>query len=67
MNGFGLEQVLDFSRHASVSTLMVYRDCDECVQGQIAELISAKIERTKSNKLSALFILETHSLQGFGT
>lgn len=39
-NGYGLEEVLDHSRHASVSTLMIYRDRERNVQGQIATLVA---------------------------
>lgn len=46
-NGFGLEEVLDHSRHASVATLMIYRDRERNVQGQIASLISSRLDRTK--------------------
>jgi integrase/recombinase XerC len=42
-NGIGLEEVLDFSRHSrkSLSILMVYRDRERNVQGQLASLVSA--------------------------
>jgi len=40
-HGFGLEEVLDFSRHADVKTLMVYRDRERNVQGRLAELVAA--------------------------
>lgn len=42
MQGMGLEEVLDFSRHArgSVSILMVYRDRHRNVQGRLASLVS---------------------------
>jgi integrase/recombinase XerC len=39
-NGIGLEEVLDHSRHASVSTLMIYRDRERNAQGVIADLVS---------------------------
>lgn len=39
-NGFGLEEVLDFSRHAQVSTLMIYRDRERNVQGAISALLA---------------------------
>jgi integrase/recombinase XerC len=44
INGIGLEEVLDFSRHANVKTLMVYRDRERNVQGQLAELVAGGIE-----------------------
>jgi integrase/recombinase XerC len=42
-NGIGLEEVLDFSRHSrkSLSVLMVYRDRERNVQGQLASLVSS--------------------------
>jgi len=41
-NGIGLEEVLDFSRHSrkSLSILMVYRDRERNVQGQLAALVA---------------------------
>lgn len=41
-NGFGLEEVLDFSRHSrkSIAVLMVYRDRERNVQGQLASLVA---------------------------
>lgn len=42
-NGYGLEEVLDHSRHANVSTLMIYRDRDENLQGKIAELVAGTV------------------------
>ncbi len=48
-NGFGLEEVLDHSRHASVSTLLIYRDRERNVQGEIAGLISSKLDRAHSS------------------
>lgn len=47
-NGFGLEEVLDHSRHTSVTVLLTYRDRERNVQGQIANLISEKLERGRS-------------------
>jgi integrase/recombinase XerC len=38
--GIGLDQVRDFSGHADVSTLMIYRDREEDVQGRIAALVA---------------------------
>lgn len=40
--GIGLDEVLQFSRHANLKTLMIYRDRERDVQGQLAELVSAK-------------------------
>jgi integrase/recombinase XerC len=40
--GIGLEEVLDFSRHKNVSVLMVYRDRERNVQGQLSELITSE-------------------------
>ncbi|MBI5385956.1 MAG: tyrosine-type recombinase/integrase [Verrucomicrobia bacterium] len=44
-NGIGLEEVLDFSRHSrkSISILMVYRDKERDVQGQLASLVAASV------------------------
>jgi integrase/recombinase XerC len=44
-NGIGLEEVLDFSRHSrsSVAILMVYRDRERNIQGQLASSIAAQI------------------------
>ena len=39
-NGIKLEEVLDFSRHKDVKTLMVYRDRERNVQGQLAALVA---------------------------
>lgn len=39
--GYLIEEVRDFSRHADIRTLMVYRDRERDVQGKLAELISA--------------------------
>jgi len=38
--GYGIEEVLDFSRHADLKTLMVYVDRDRDTQGKIASLIA---------------------------
>ena len=35
-----LEEVLDFSGHADVRTLMIYRDRERNVQGKLAALVS---------------------------
>ncbi len=42
--GMGLEEVLDFSRHRDVKVLMVYRDGERDVQGQLATLVAAGVE-----------------------
>ena len=39
-NGMDLEEVLDFSRHANVKTLMIYRDRERNVQGRLAALVA---------------------------
>lgn len=39
-NGMQLEEVRDFSGHADVRTLMVYRDRERNVQGRLAALVS---------------------------
>jgi len=44
-HGIGLEEVLDFSRHKDVKTLMVYRDRDRDVQGKLASLIANEISQ----------------------
>jgi len=43
-NGIGLEEVLDFSRHSrsSVAILMIYRDRERNIQGQLASCIAAE-------------------------
>lgn len=43
-HGLGLEEVCDFSRHHAVTTLMVYRDKDQDLQGQIANLVAGAVE-----------------------
>lgn len=42
-NGIGLEEVLDFSRHSrkSIAILMIYRDRERNVQGQLASIVAA--------------------------
>ncbi len=40
----GLEEVLDFSRHRDVKVLMVYRDRERDVQGQLAALVASAVE-----------------------
>lgn len=43
-NGIGLEEVLDFSRHSrsSIAVLMIYRDRERNIQGQLSTLIAAE-------------------------
>jgi len=41
--GIDLEEVCDFSRHASVATLMIYRDRERNVQGQVANLVASSL------------------------
>src|SRR3989304_2991588 len=41
--GMGLEEGLDFSRHRDVKVLMVYRDRERNVQGQLATLVAAGV------------------------
>lgn len=38
--GIGLEEVMDFSRHRNVGTLLRYRDRERNVQGRLAQLVS---------------------------
>ncbi|MHC1698951.1 MAG: tyrosine-type recombinase/integrase [Geobacteraceae bacterium] len=42
-NGIPLEEVLDFSRHKDVATLLIYRDRERNAQGQIASLVADEI------------------------
>ncbi len=42
-HGIGLEEILDFSRHADVSTLLIYRDRERNVQGQLASAVAAAV------------------------
>ena len=39
-NGIGLEEVVDFSDHKEIKTLLVYRDRERNVQGKLSDLIS---------------------------
>ena len=41
-NGMGLEEVLSFSRHSNVTTLMIYRDRERNVQGELAAMVAAE-------------------------
>lgn len=43
-NGVGLEEVLQFSRHKDVRTLMIYRDRERDVQGQLAACVAGTAE-----------------------
>jgi len=38
-NGIGLEEVLDYSDHKEIKTLLVYRDRERNVQGKLSNLI----------------------------
>jgi len=38
--GIGLDEVMDFSDHRNLSTLMIYRDRERDLQGRLSELIS---------------------------
>lgn len=40
--GIGLEEVLDFSGHADVKTLMVYRDRNRNMQGKLAAMVAGE-------------------------
>ena len=51
VQGLGLEEVLDHSRHASVTTLMIYRDRERNVQGKIASWISEGAEAVSASKV----------------
>ena len=42
-NGIDLKEVLDFSRHKDVRTLMIYRDRERNVQGKLSELVAESI------------------------
>jgi len=42
-NGMDLEEVLDFSRHRDVRTLLIYRDRERNVQGKLSELVSESV------------------------
>jgi integrase/recombinase XerC len=42
-NGMGLVEVLDFSSHRDIKVLMVYRDRERDVQGQLAALVAATV------------------------
>jgi integrase/recombinase XerC len=42
-SGIGLEEVMDFSGHRQIGTLLVYRDRERNVQGQLAGMVAAKV------------------------
>jgi integrase/recombinase XerC len=42
-NNMDIEEVLDFSRHRDVRTLMIYRDKERNVQGKLSELVSESV------------------------
>ena len=42
-SGIGLEEVMDFSGHRQIETLLVYRDRERNVQGQLASQVAAKL------------------------
>ncbi len=44
--GMPLEEVMDFSRHRDVKILMIYRDRERNVQGQIAALVAQTTDET---------------------
>jgi integrase/recombinase XerC len=50
VKGMGLEEVLDFSRHRDVKVLMVYRDRERDVQGQLATLVAAGVDGTRAGE-----------------
>lgn len=52
-NGLGLEEVLDFSRHADVKTLLVYRDRERNVQGRLASLVADSVGAPSPNSFDA--------------
>lgn len=41
-SGIGLEEVMDFSGHRQIGTLLIYRDRERNVQGQLAGMVAAK-------------------------
>ncbi|GAB4464584.1 MAG: tyrosine-type recombinase/integrase [Armatimonadaceae bacterium] len=52
--GIGLEEVLDFSRHKSVQVLMLYRDRERNVQGQLAALVAQQARSTDASEADPL-------------
>lgn len=49
-NGYALEEVMDHSRHKSVTTLMIYRDRERDAQGAISTLVSNTILEDKNEQ-----------------
>jgi len=47
--GVHLEEVLDFSRHSDVKTLMIYRDRERNVQGTLAALVAGTAARLEED------------------
>lgn len=43
-NGISLEEIADFSRHVSATTLLIYRDRERNVQREIASLVASRSE-----------------------
>lgn len=48
--GMPLEEVMDFSRHRDIKVLMIYRDRERNVQGQIAALVAGTTDETDSGE-----------------
>lgn len=48
--GMPLEEVLDFSRHNDLRVLMIYRDRERDVQGQIANLVAQTTDDTNTDQ-----------------
>lgn len=44
VSDIGLEEVLDFSRHADIRVLLVYRDRERNVQGRLSTLVAGAVE-----------------------
>ena len=42
-NGYALEEVLDFSRHSDISTLLIYRDRERDCLGKLASLVADSV------------------------
>jgi integrase/recombinase XerC len=42
-SGIGLEEVMDYSGHRQIGTLLIYRDRERNVQGQLAGMVAAKV------------------------
>jgi len=43
LSGIGLDEVTQFSRHKNVATMMIYRDQERNVQGQLASQVASKL------------------------